>query len=287
MRITKLLLALGVVASTFQACDYVDDPTPPNANNGNGGGDTSEAVVRKVLLEDITGHRCNNCPRAARIAQDLQDDLFGENLILVGVHAGSFAAPYAPIGDGIYDSDHRTPAGTTYQQAFQVFFFPAGLISRRPFDNSVVVSEGSWGAAVAEIAGEPSAFDLEITDITVQGDALSAQVRLSFVEDVQGDHNLVVYLVEDHVVDWQLDAEASPPDVPDYDHRHMLRANLNGTWGEPVVTGSAAAGDTVTVDIPAYSLDPAWNTANFYLVAWVYDTGSEEVMQAEERKFQP
>jgi len=279
---TKLIIPALLLG--FVGCDYVDDPTPPQTN---GGGGEQPTVQRKVLLEDITGHRCNNCPRAARIAQSLKDDLYGENLILVGVHAGGFAPPYAPIGDGFYDSDHRTPDGISYQQAFQVTFFPAGLVSRKSFDNSVIVSEGSWGAAVSEIAGQPSAFDLKVDTIIIAGGSLSAEVDLTFVEDVEGDHNLVVYLVEDHVVDWQLDSEATPPDVEDYDHRHMLRANLNGTWGEPVVTGSATAGQTVTVNITDYSLNPAWNTANLYLVAWIYDTATEEVMQAEERKYQP
>ncbi len=285
MRTRHLLPVLGLILATLPGCDHIDDPTPPTT--GNGGPDTAQQVVRKVLLEDITGHRCNNCPRAARIAQSLKEDLFGENLILVGVHAGGFAAPYAPIGDGFYDSDHRTAAGTTYQQTYGVSFFPAGLVSRRSFQNSVVVSEGSWGSAVAEIAGQPSPFDLRILNSTVQGGDISAEVRVRFVNDVQGDHRIVVYLVEDHVVDWQLDSEATPPDVEDYDHRHMLRANLNGTWGETLISGSAAAGDSVTITTPAFGLNPAWNTSNLYIVAWIYDATTEEVMQAEERKHQP
>ncbi len=280
--ITKLFIPALFLGLT--GCDYVGDPTPPQTD---GGGGEQPTVPRKVLLEDITGHRCNNCPRAARIAQALKDDLYGEDLILVGVHAGGFAPPYAPIGDGFYDTDHRTPDGISYQQAFSVSFFPAGLISRRSFASSDIVSEGSWGAAVSEIIGQPSAFDLSIDTIIIDGGSITATIDLSFVEDVEGDHNLVVYLLEDHVVDWQLDSEATPPDVEDYDHRHMLRANLNGTWGQPVVTGSVAAGQSVTVSLPAYALNPVWNTANLSLVAWVYNTTTEEVMQAEERKYQP
>lgn len=285
MRAPHLHLVLGLLVGTLSGCDHIDDPTPPST--GNNGNDTPEQVVRKVLLEDITGHRCNNCPRAARIAQSLKEDLFGDNLILVGVHAGGFASPYAPIGDGFYDSDHRTTAGTAYQQAYSVNFFPAGLVSRRVFQNSIVVSEGSWGSAVAEIAGLPSPFDLRILNSTVQGSQISAEVRVRFVDDVQGDHRIVVYLVEDHVVDWQLDSEATPPDVENYDHRHMLRANLNGTWGDALITGSAMAGDSVTLTTPNFSLNPAWNTSNLYLVAWIYDAATEEIMQAEERKHQP
>ena len=285
MRTTRMLLASMLLTGALVGCDQVDDPTPPRSTNG--GTDTSEQVVRKVLLEDITGHRCNNCPRAARIAQALKEDLFGDNLILVGVHAGGFASPYPPIGDGFYDSDHRTAAGITYQQSYLVSFFPAGLVSRRVFQNSRVVSEGSWGSAVAEIAGQPSPFDLSITNSTVQSGRITASVKLKFAEGVQGDHRLVVYLVEDHVTDWQLDAEATPPDVENYDHRHMLRANLNGTWGEVVVSGSAQAGDSISLNTPEFDLNPAWNTAELYIVAWIYDAATEEVMQVEERKHQP
>ncbi len=284
MRYPALLLLAFTLG--LAACDYVEDPTPPAGPGGGGGGGT-DVVTRKVLLEDITGHRCNNCPRAARIAQALKDDLYGDDLILVGVHAGSFAPPYPPIGDGRYDTDHRTPAGTTYQQTYQVTFFPAGLVSRKPYESSIIVSEGSWGSAVEAIIGEPSAFDLRIDTIVVEGGTVSTSVTLHFTEDVTGDHNLVVYLTEDAVVDWQLDAEATPPDVPDYPHPHMLRTNLNGTWGQPVVTGSAAAGTSITVEIQDVALNPAWNTTKCALVAWVYNTATDEVMQAEERKFQP
>ncbi|HNR54249.1 MAG TPA: Omp28-related outer membrane protein [Flavobacteriales bacterium] len=300
MRSYRLLLAVGIVLASFQACDIVDDPTPPGP--GSSGGPSQDfsilvdssgydpdlpAPTRKVLLEDITGHRCNNCPRAARIAQGLKDDLYGEDLVLVGVHAGGFAAPYEPIGDGFYDTDHRTAAGITYQQNFQVFFFPAGLVSRKPFEESTVVSEGSWSAAVADIIGGPSSFELRIDSIAIEEGLITTVVRLHLAEQVDGDFNLVVYLVEDEVIDWQLDSEASPPDVPDYHHRHMLRANLNDTWGTNVINTSASGGRVITTTISNYSLDPTWDVDHLYVVAYVYDVDTDEVLQAEERKFQP
>src|SRR5690606_24123114 len=107
------------------------------------------------LLEDLTGHRCNNCPRAARLAADLKN-LYGDQLILVGVHTGGFAAPLPPLGDGFYDTDFRTPAGTAYSNAFQVMFYPAGMVNRRSYSGSPVLAENSWGSAVADMAGDTS-----------------------------------------------------------------------------------------------------------------------------------
>ncbi len=299
---TSFKSALAWVAIfALAGCDIVDDPTPPGQDGGGGSGgggftitvDTTgvdlahPTAIRNVLLEDITGHRCNNCPRAARIAQALKDDLYGDDLIIVGVHAGSFAPPYPPIGDGQYDTDHRTEAGIAYQQAYQVTFFPAGLVSRRSFSGSRIVSEGSWGATVSEIIDTPVPFDIWIDTIMVSNGRMSTVVKMHLSENVTGDHNMVVYLTEDPVVDWQLDSEATPPDVPDYAHPHVLRANLNGTWGTPVVNGSAPSGRVVTLAISDFSLNPAWNVNNLSLVAWVYDTASEEVWQATERKYQP
>jgi hypothetical protein len=54
-----------------------------------------------------------------------------------------------------------------------------------------------------------------------------------------------------------------------------------------VVTGSVEAGDTVSLAYEDFALNPSWNTAKCALVAWVYNTATDEVMQAEERKFQP
>jgi hypothetical protein len=295
MRTIAIFLFVGTFG--LAACDYVEDPTPPG--QGGGGGSTAFSIVldtsqldlshppaaRNVMLEDITGHRCNNCPRAARIAQALKDDLYGESLIIVGVHAGSFAPPYPPIGDGQYDTDHRTEAGIAYQQAYQVTFFPAGLVNRRVFDGSRIVSEGSWGASIAGMVNTPTPFDITIEPIVVNDGRVSTTITMHVTENVSGNYKMVVYLLEDPVVDWQLDAEATPPDVPDYAHPHVLRANLNGIWGTPVIAGGAPDGRVVSLTINNFALSPAWDVNNLSLVAWVYDETTEEVLQAKERKF--
>ena len=276
-----LLFALPLLLT--QGCDYVDDPVAPGDGGNNGG----EGVTRRVLIEDLTGHTCNNCPGAARIAADLQEFYGEEQLTVVAVHGGAFSPPVPPIGDDFYDTDFRTPAGTEYNQAFQVMFWPAGMVSRREFEASLVMSEGAWSSAVAEIIGQPSPFELWFDTLFHGSNMVSTVIKLHITGPVSGDHNLVVYLTEDHVIDWQTDSEATPPDVPDYDHRHVLRTNLNGTWGVPVISGSAAEGDTITLEYTDFALNPAWNTANCALVAYVRNTATEEIMQVAEQKFQP
>jgi thiol-disulfide isomerase/thioredoxin len=281
------LTILALSSALIVGCDYVEDPTPPGNNGGGNGGSGSEEITRKVLLEDITGHRCPNCPRAARRAQELKEETFGDDLILVAIHAGFFSNPVPPIGDGQYDTDNRTEAGNAYNLEYGASSYPIGLVSRKPYNGSILVNDGSWSSAVTDIIGQPAAFELWIDTIIVQGGNVTTEVKLRPLEDVQGDHNLVVYLLEDHVIDWQYDSESTPPDIPQYEHRHILRGNLNGTWGEPAIIGSASAGDTIpfsyTYALPSNVVD----VNNCSLVAWIYNTATDEVMQAEERKFQP
>ena len=291
MRTPALLLLACIVG--LAACDYVEDPTPPanpdNGGGGNGGGDTA-VVTRKVLLEDITGHRCPNCPRAARVAQALKDDVYGDDLVLVAIHAGFFSNPVPPLGDGQYDTDHRTEAGNAYNAAYGPQSYPIGLISRKPFNNSILVNDGNWGSAVADLIGTPTPFKLRVDTIITGGGTVSTEISLDLQQDVAGSYNLVVYLVEDRVIDWQYDAEAVPPnspDIPNYEHRHILRGNLNGTWGTPAIEDGGTTGQSFsfpfTYTIPANVV----NVDNCYLVAWIYDLATEEVMQVEERKFRP
>ncbi|MCB9165220.1 MAG: Omp28-related outer membrane protein, partial [Flavobacteriales bacterium] len=88
-------------------------------------------------------------------------------------------------------------------------------------------------------------------------------------------------------IDWQVDSEAPGNDVPNYVHRHVLRDNVNGTWGAPLIVGSALQGDTITLNYTNFPMDPSWNPAQCALVAYAHNVDSYEVLQAEERKFQP
>lgn len=277
--ITILLLAAA------SGCDYIDDPV--QQFSGNGGG---EGVTRRVLLEDLTGHTCPNCPAATEVAFQLQDFYGDDKVIIVGVHVTeAFAAPVPPIGDGDFDYDLRTPAGDEYVTDFGVTFLPVGMVSRREFSGSVLLGEGNWGSAVDEIVGQPSAFDLWFDAIDYDGgtDEVSTTVKLVVQDDLTGTFNLTIYLLEDSVVEDQIDNRVSPPHIQDYVHRHVLRDNLNGTWGEAMITGSASAGDTLelsyTRPLAASVLEPG----HCSLVAYIYDTATDEVMQVVEGHLPP
>lgn len=280
----RTLLSLLVGGSLLLAgCDRINDPIVAPTDNGNNG----VTVTRKVLLEDYTGHRCPNCPDAAVVAGNLVD-IYGDELVVVGVHCTyDFAAPEEPVQpDGGFTTDYRTPAGDAYENALGVNFLPNGSISRRIFNNTLLQGEAAWSSAVADIIGSEAAFDVWFSQLSYDAgsNTVDVEVKVAVLQDVTTNHNLTIYLTEDSIVDWQVVGAVRDPD---YVHRHVLRTTVNGTWGVPLVNASHSVGDTLTLNYPNFPVNAAWHAEHCALVAYVYGTDSYEVMQVEEREFQP
>jgi Outer membrane protein Omp28 len=277
---TALPLALLALLS---ACDYVDQPfqkgegpvTPPD-----------NTVQRKVLLEEFTGHQCPTCPAAHVVAQQLLN-LYGSQLIIVSEHVGSLAYPIA----GDYSTDFRTPAGDAYFVHWPTDIIPRGLINRTAYNNNVVLAKSSWSDAMTVEFAKPATFKLwfDTFSYDMATQQVTATVKCSTLLPLDHAVNLTLQLTEDHISDWQYDQDETPPDVQNYDHRHVLRGNVNGTWGEPLFTGPAAVGDTAVLSyswtLPSTVLNP--NNCALVAYAWnaVGTAGEYEVQQVEERKF--
>lgn len=275
-----------ILVALFASCDQVDEPLAPITD---GGGTSDTTVLRSVLLEEFTGHRCSTCPAAHVVAKQLSE-LYGERLVVVGLHTtNTFGAPLdPPAPDGRYSTDFRTPAGDTYTTTFGVSFLPTGMVSRTVRSSSITLAQGSWGSAIADILEQPALFRIGFDQVQVNTNStLNATIKVRAQVAIDAEHKLVIYLVEDRVIDWQLNAAVTPPDVPDYEHRHVLRGAVNGTWGEDAVAAGTAAGDSLSFTVNAFPLATEWNVANCYLVAYLYNTSNNEVMQVSERKVQP
>ena len=281
----NFILPCFIAIGLLSGCDIVD---LPKGDRGPVVGNGGSSVTRNVLLEDCTGHLCNNCPDAAIRAQQLKD-IYGDRLVVVGLHmVSAFAQPQSPD----YTTDFRTPAGNDYENTFGVTALPIGMVNRKLLNGSRLVSRYSWSTATAGMIDEPADLDLRIDTLIFDAgsNTVSGIIRGIVLDQASGPENLTLYLTEDHVIDWQLDNSATPPDVPDYEHRHVLRGALNSSWGEAFLSTAEQAGDTVDLSfsypLPSNVLQPN----NCAIVAYVYSTtGADqyEVKQVVERKFAP
>ncbi len=280
-----VFLLVLVLGATFSACDKVDDPflnedqnpTNPgvNPNDTVNGGDTNYVYYQKVLLEDLTGFRCTNCPDAHNIATNLSN-IYGDQLIIVNIHGSAqFSTPSI---SGSYTTDFRTPAAEEY---YSDFFnnpaLPTGSINRKVFDNSRLVASSAWAEKIDPLIGQtaPANVVVEINSYNDANRQVDVDIEMEIHQDLgPGEYYMIAYLVEDSIYDWQLD---NGTNVENYLHRHVLRDNLNGTWGSLAFT-SGNAGQQKTTSFQ-YSLSEAWKEEHCEIVAYLYHGDTREIVQ--------
>jgi hypothetical protein len=267
------IFALIIIAG----CDVVNGPythensEPPPVDTG---------VIRKVLLEDFTGHLCKHCPEAADLAKSLQDTKYGSRLIIMGIHAGFYAEP-----DALHPTDFRTPAGNDIDAHFGVTDVgnPNGLVNRTAYSGNMIVEPAKWDNAIEEFT--ESKPDMKIT-VTPSYDAftrqITANVVVKYLNIGTSNQKLAVYILEDSIVDYQLDKRVTPQDVPDYVHNHVLRGAINSTWGDQLSTSEISIGTEITKKY-TYTVPANWRPEKLKILAYVHDFNQTwQILQVEE-----
>lgn len=276
MKIQHILLGLTLLFTA--SCDEIDGPYGVSSG---GGIDTTEDVVRKVLIDDFTGHTCQACPNAHREAKRLEN-ILGEQLVVLAVHADFWADPY-PSGAPYFTYDFRNPIATQIATDFNVIGqpFPKGMVNRMintSTSTQLILDWANWEPKVSEWLALPADAGIEITPTYNAGNRnISAEVKVKVVNELTDPVSLAVYFSEDSIIQWQKDGSTN---VQNYVHNHVLRGSLNGVYGESL--GPQAAGTEIT---RTYSGTLTPNDAvadNVHLVAVLMNEITKEVIQVEE-----
>ena len=275
----------------FSCCDEIDMPYQTKGKIDS----TGSNVVRKVLLEDYTGHTCGNCPRAAESAESLRQ-IYGDKLVIMGVHVGFFAEPCPPhprpagSPTGSFAADYRTTTGDAYNSFFAVDGpgLPQGMVNRIGYPTtSHIKSYSDWGSVISGIINTAPDADIEITNTYNSGTrTLNTSVKTTFLNSLSGSYKLAVLITQDSIIDWQLDYSLIPDYIQNYVHRHVLRGAINSEWGDSLNTsnGSISVGDSISKSYTNYVVNPLWDDSKCSVVAFIYDSSTYEVIQAEEKK---
>lgn len=89
-------------------------------------------------------------------------------------------------------------------------------------------------------------------------------VKTEFLEEVTGDFNIAVWIVENDVQQSQSGRSGLQ------DHPNVLRDNVNGTFGEVLATGTTSAG-TINDFSFTYTPDPSYKLENLRFVAVIWE----------------
>ena len=210
-------------------------------------------VVRCVLLEDFTGQRCVNCPKASEEIQKLTAQYGEDAVVAVGIHSG-------PLG---FRTNSRfvglsTDAGDAYFDHWQLDFQPVGLI-----DRNGPVEYPAWGTRIREELQKPAPVAI-VAEAWSVSDTLAVSVAVT-ATDGNTAGRLQLWVVEDSVTAFQLMPDGTRNDT--YLHQHVLRAAINGVWGEDVRVDE---GNTFRTNC-RMPMDADWNREHLSVVAFVYD----------------
>lgn len=284
----------------FAACDYVDDPYPQgNVNVSDTASCPSPSFpalsnhVKKIVIEDFTGHTCGNCPKAAKELHEI-DSIYPGRIIGVAIHVGGYAVPspgYNGSSQSAFLNDYRTDAGELYDATFGAtgFGLPQGMFNRKDYDavnQTHLKFYPNWKTEIAGMVAAPSVLDLQLdVDFDMTTRKLCVAVKDSFLTAMSGNYNLTVLLTQDSIVSWQ---DYIGVNKSDYVHRHVLRDAITptGAWGEPLATGPVSAGSKAVkrfaYTIPADYKGVTCDVNQCHVVAYVYNTITYEIIQAEE-----
>jgi len=288
MKTINILAIITFTLSILTNCDKIEPPYIEGCANCCGENNSTQPIKR-ILIEEFTGHKCSNCPNGTRILEGLKE-IYCDHLVIVACHPTNqdFTAPndFGPLS-----TDFRKEECTQIGNEFGFWGFPSALINRKNIDNNYFLFTSEWSETIDNLIfdsnGNKLTPDLEI-DINYQINnidtkELNIDVSLNYINQLDSNYNLVVLITEDNIISGQYDGDQL---IENYVHNHIYRAAINGAWGENI-------GENLNFNYPNFTFNTKhnlnWNEQwdnldNCAIVAYVYDITTNEVIQSFERK---
>jgi hypothetical protein len=236
---------------------------------------------RTVLVEEVTGVRCQNCPLGTQTLVALQQQYGKDKLVVVSIHAaGNFSVPY-PSSQVDFRST-ETQELANYIGA--LFGFPTAAIDRRLLPNEpsiFLTGHTRWGGEVAQDLQKDASMAI-LLENTYNAGTRGLDVKVGLLPDqtLAGEYRLTVLITQDSIIDPQLNGVTL---VQNYVHRHVVRDVVSAPSGDPILEAlepGVLVNKTYNVVLP-----DTWDAKHCSVVAYVHRglANDKEVLQANEK----
>jgi len=97
-------------------------------------------TLKNVLIEDISGVQCNNCPKVADIAHQIKEDEGEGRVVVMTLHSKKFGIFTNPFSDSqdTFNTDEATQIVDNF--VGNINGLPAGSIDRKVFEGNTQVN---------------------------------------------------------------------------------------------------------------------------------------------------
>lgn len=234
---------------------------------------------RVVLVEEVTGVRCPNCPTGSAKIESLLEQ-FPNQVIAVGIHGSFLTQPYSES-----KFDFRFEAARELENFLKPWEGkPAAFVNRKKFEDEPILSISEFdllSTYVAQELNEPHQIEISMSiDFDLDSRALEINLGIIPLADLNGEFRLSVMLTESHIIDRQANVGEL---IEAYEHNHVLRMMLTAFDGDSF-NNSLVLGDLInqsfSVTLPEE--DGSWIAENMEVVAFIsnHENEDKEVLQA-------
>ncbi len=236
--------------------------------------------TKNVLLMDITGVRCNNCPKAAKLAHQISDENPGRVAILALYPSTPLLLTLPWPG---YDTLVTPEAQQIASSLGSVGQLPLGSIDQVLVGGTRLIDRSLWSSTVTDRLKKNTPFNIQLKSTWDESNKRSrVEFKVIANQTVPASSRIMVGLLEDGIISKQSDAEDTvgvKGVVEDYEHNHALRTVLGSTSGFPVSSNLPAGWVIEKHFYFKPSLD--WKPENMSVMVWVYDETTKEVYQVQ------
>lgn len=281
MKKSSLLIGIFAFSVLLFSCD--EEP-PPGLDFSTGPEADTNYIVstipvrqdKNVLVEDLTGVRCNNCPKAAAEAVKLSEANPRIKVMALYIKSSSFAKPY----DGYEDLSTQEAEDIAQDTEFPGGL-PSGYVDRvKGSSNNISNNFSAWEAITVSQLAKTTPVNITITsEINEDTTALRAKVELVYTEDVlDANHALILALTESHIKGKQKMPDGS--EKSDYIHNHVLRTALTSSLGKTI--DATIEKGRLVFSIYNLDLEEHWSPKDCHLLAIIQDKTTKEVIHVQE-----
>lgn len=189
------------------------------------------AQHKAVLIEDITGVRCNNCPSAALKAKEITDLKSEDSVVVMALytnHLPNLTTPWPgfPTLNSAYSTNIVDFNGVPSA-------IPCGYVDRAIFSplTDRVTPYSSWLNFVNTRLTKSTPVNIDLKS-SFGGNKAELTMKLTFTSNVADNLKYSLFLIEDGVVSKQ---RTLVKDDDSYTHNHILRFAFGNATGNAII----------------------------------------------------
>lgn len=281
--------AILFLTIVFTACEkvekpYLPMPAPPNP--------PANDTVRKILVEEYTGHRCLNCPHAAEAIHTAQE-YHPNQIIVLAIHPTNAGANNTgPTTTDGFIYDFRNTVGDKYFTDFKIPFAIPQIVVNRKINSStgLYVVDSYQNVKTNNIDTlnfkmDPLVYIKISNTYDLSTKQLQANITTMCRHTLAGNYKLVVLLTQDSIIAPQ---KKDALVIKEYNHKHVLRACIDGSDGSGNAMASIIKGANYSFNynypIPDMYKNIPVDPQHCNVLAFIYNEATKEVIQVQEGK---